>query len=149
MGPGRSWPLFTRRDVAARGKSRSYKGLTVEKVEGIEMRYTEPRSREQLRPRSNRTFNRTAKQTLGLEVADRAVEFFIRPRKMRDWTFSWTRLPPKRKKKKTTHSLKGRDAGAPTTLDIVVSKIRKGEMAVGGSRESVHGHSHLSASCWR
>jgi hypothetical protein len=88
---------------SARHKGRSHKGPTVKKRRrkgpecnnGIRNRGL----KEQLRLGSNRAFNKTVRQIIGMEVAKRPDEFSIGLRKMSDWILWRSRPPPKRKKR--------------------------------------------------
>jgi hypothetical protein len=92
---------LTRRASPARRKGRNHKGPTVENRQrkgpecnnGISNRGL----KEQPRLGSKRAFNKTVRQTPGLKIAKRAVEFSVGLRKMSDWTLWRSRPPPKRK----------------------------------------------------
>jgi hypothetical protein len=91
--PGR----LTHRALPACRKGRSHKRPMVEK-----RRWEGPKCinglKDQLRLGGKKAFNKTIRQTLGLEVAKRAVEFSIWLRKMSGWTLWRTWSPPRQKK---------------------------------------------------
>jgi hypothetical protein len=78
-------------------------------------------ARRQIRLGSEGALNKTVRQTLGQEVAKRAVEFFIGLLEVSDWTLWRGRPPPKRKNIRPKHSPRKRTKMMTVYLDRLAS----------------------------